>query len=179
MQTIDSGVEKFARANSLERCVAELAKLGWRPFAGIGGRFIPGTMRWLVFHAYQRLDAEGRETGFAALPPSLLERGVFALLRISGRRLPVRTDPPRVAVIARIILNAVLGGPVRNLGFALRALLLGERLVVKNLFVEAFPELLEDGRIECCEPCLDAVVKDGRLVPACLSDIEPQNGGTW
>ena len=177
MQTIDSGVENFAETNSIDRSLVELAKFGWRPFAGIGGRLRPRTMRWLVFHAYQRLDAEGRETGFAALPPSLFEKCLFAALRLFGRRIPVRTDPPRGVVIARIMLNAMLGGPVRNLGFALRALVRGERLAVKNLFVEAFPELLEDGRIECCEPCLDAVVKDGRFVPACLSDIETQNGG--
>ena len=177
MQTIDSGMEEFAETNSLDRCVVELAKFGWRPFAGLGGRFKPGTMRWLVFHAYQRLDAEGRETGFATLPPSLFERFIFAVLRLFRRRIPVRTDPSRGVIIARIILNAMLGGPVRNLGFALRSLVRGERLVTKNLFVEAFPELLEDGRIECCEPCIDAVVKDGRLVPACLSDIETQNGG--
>ncbi|MBP5321290.1 MAG: radical SAM protein [Kiritimatiellae bacterium] len=176
MQTIDGGVEPFAQTNSLDRCVAELAKLGWRPFAGIGGRFEPKRLRWLIFHAYQRLDAQGRETGLATLPPSLFERTLFALMRLFGRRIPIRTTPPRGAVILRILLNALSGGPVRNLGFALGALLRGERLAVKNIFVEAFPELLADGRIECCEPCLDAVVKNGRLVPACLSDIEPANG---
>ena len=58
MQTIDGGIETFAKTNSLDRCVTELAKMGWRPFAGIGGRFKPDTMRWMVFHAYQRLDGE-------------------------------------------------------------------------------------------------------------------------
>ena len=177
MQTIDGGIETFAKTNSLDRCVTELAKMGWHPFAGIGGRFKPDTMRWLVFHAYRRLDAEGRETGFAAIPPSLLERALFAALRLSGRRLPMWATLTRGTVILRIILNALSGGPVGNLGFALRALMRGERLVPKNIFVEAFPELLTDGRIECCEPCLDAVVKNGKLVPACLSDIESTNGG--
>ncbi|MBQ9430006.1 MAG: radical SAM protein [Kiritimatiellae bacterium] len=177
MQTIDGGIETFAKTNSLDRCVTELAKMGWRPFAGIGGRFRPDTMRWMVFHAYQRLDGDGQETDFAALPPSLLERTLFAILRLSGRQLPMRTTPSRGAIIMRIILNALSGGPVGNLGFACRVLFRGGRLVTKNVFVEAFPELLADGRIECCEPCLDAVVKNGKLVPACLSDVESANGG--
>lgn len=170
MQTIDAGEERFAATNGIDRCVEELRALGWRPFAGIGGRVDPAKMRWLVFHAYQSLDAEGRETGFAPVPPSLLERLVFAMYRLFGKRLPLRTDPPRAAIIARLALNALSGGRFANLAFALRVLFRGERLAVKNIFLEAFPDLLPDGRVEYCDPCLDAVVKDGRFVPACLSD---------
>ena len=37
-------------------------------------------------------------------------------------------------------------------------------------------ELLPDGRVEYCNPCLDAVVKDGQFVPACLSDTDFAKG---
>ena len=170
MQTIDAGEENFAATNGIARCVEELRGLGWRPFAGIGGCVDPAKMRWLVFHAYQSRGRDGRETGFAAVPPSLLEKLVFALYRLFGKRLPLRTDPPRGAILARLALNALTGGRFANLAFALRVLIRGERLAVKSVFLEAFPDLLPDGRVEYCNPCLDAVVKDGRLVPACLSD---------
>ena len=176
MQTIDAGEENFAATNGIARCVAELGALGWRPFAGIGGRVDPSKLRWLVFHAYQSRDAEGRETGFAAVPPSFLEKLVFAMYRLFRKRLPLRTDPPRVAILVRLALNALTGGRFANLAFALRVLFRGERLAVKGVFLEAFPDLLPDGRVEYCNPCLDAVVKDGKFVPACLSDTDFAKG---
>lgn len=172
MQTIDVGEESFAATNGITRCIKELRTLGWRPFAGIGGRVDPEKFRWLLFHAYQSCDAEGQETGFAPVPPSCLEQLVFALYRLFGKRLPLRTDPPRWVVLVRLMLNALTGGRILNLVFALRVLVRGERLAVKGVFLEAFPDLLPDGRVEYCNPCLDAVVKDGRFVPACLSDTD-------
>ena len=97
---------------------------------------------------------------------------MFALYRLSGKSLPLRTDPPRWVILVRLVLNALTGGRIGNLAFAFRALVRGERLAVKGVFLEAFPDLLPDGRVEYCNPCLDAVVKDGRFVPACLSDTE-------
>jgi len=176
MQTIDAGKEAFAATNGMERCIGELGKLGWRPFAGIGGRVDPNKLRWVLFHAYQSLDADGRETGFAPVPPSCLERLVFAMYRLFRKNLPLRTDPSRGAVIARLVLNALTGGPLRNLPFALRVLFKGDALAVKSIFLEAFPDLMPDGKVEYCNPCLDAVVKDGKFVPACLSDTEFAKG---
>ena len=176
MQTIDAGAENFAATNGIGLCVKELGALGWRPFAGIGGWADPEKFRWLVFHAYQSRDAEGRETGFAPVPPSCLERIVFAIYRLLGKRLPLRTYPSRGAILARLMIKALTGGRLRNLGFVLRVLFRGEHLAVKGLFLEAFPDLLPNGRVEYCNPCLDAVVKDGRFVPACLSDTEFAKG---
>ena len=176
MQTIDAGAESFAATNGIARCAEELRALGWRPFAGIGGRINPAKFRWLVFHAYQSRDAHGRETGFAPVPPSGLEWLVFAFFKLCRKRLPLRTDPPRWAVLARLAFNALTGGRIRNIVFALRVLFRGERIAVKGIFLEAFPDLLPDGRVEYCNPCLDAVVKDGKFVPACLSDTEFAKG---
>lgn len=173
MQTIDRGVERFSAANGLRAFVETVAPLGWRPFAGIGGHVDARSFRWLVFHAFQSRDASGRETGFAALPPSLFERALFALL---GRHLPLRVRSSRAGILVRFALNALTGGPIRNLAFLLRVLLRRERLVAKNLFVESFPDLLPDGRVEYCDPCLDAVVQDGQLVPPCLSDTDFAKG---
>ena len=122
------------------------------------------------------MASEGRETGFAAVPPSLLEKLVFAMYRLFGKRLPLRTDPPRAAILVRLALNALTGGRFANLAFAFRVLFRGERLAVKSVFLEAFPDLLPDGRVEYCSPCLDAVVKDGKFVPACLSDTDFAKG---
>lgn len=170
MDTIDAGVERFGAVNSMETLVRVLRPLGWRPFVFIGGRHDRNRLRWAVFHSYQRLAKDGRETGFATVPPSGFEKLMFALLRLFRRRLPLRSDPSRGAVLVRIALNALTGGPVKNLFFVFGALFRGDRLVRKNIIAEAFPDLLPDGTPECCDPCLDSVVVDGRLVPVCLAD---------
>ena len=59
------------------------------------------------------------------MPPSLLEKMVFAICRLFAKRLPLRTDPPRAAVLVRLALNALTGGRFANLAFALRAFFLG------------------------------------------------------
>lgn len=176
MDTIDVGEERFGAVNSMERLAKVLRPLGWRPFAYIGGKVDPSRPRWTVCHSYQRLDADGRETGFVTLPPSCFERALFAAMKACGRKIPVRTDPSRGVVLARIALNALTGGPLKNLLFVLTTLFRGERLRRKNIIAEAFPDLLPDGRPEYCEPCLDSVVKDGRLVPVCLADTEFAKG---
>ena len=176
MDTIDAGEERFGAVNSMERLANVMRPLGWRPFAYIGGKVDPSRPRWTVCHSYQRLDAGGRETGFVTLPPSFFERALFAAMKACGRKIPVRTDPSRGAVLARIALNALTGGPLKNLPFVFSTLLRGERLRRKNVIAEAFPDLLPDGRPEYCEPCLDSVVKDGRLVPVCLVDTEFAKG---
>ncbi len=170
MDTIDAGVEAFGKTNSMEALVRVLRPLGWRPFVFIGGRHDPQRLRWIVCHSYQRIGNDGRETGFVTVPPSGFEKLMFALLRLFRRHLPLRSDPPRGAVLVRLALNALTGGPLKNLLFVFGTLFRGERLVRKNIIAEAFPDLLSDGSAECCEPCLDSVVVNGRLVPVCLAD---------
>lgn len=178
MSTIDNGVESFGKSNSMERLADVLRPLGWRPFAFIGGKSDPSRMRWMVCHSYRRLDGCGRETGFVTLPPSLFEKFLFAAARACGLRIPVRTDPPRGSILARIALNAISGGPVKNLLFVVSTLLRGDRLVRKNVIAEAFPDLRDDGRVEYCDPCMDMVVKDGRMVPVCLADTKFAQGAS-
>lgn len=176
MDTIDSGIERFGAVNSIETLSSVLRPLGWRPFAFNGGKVDPSRPRWVVYHSYQRVDADGDETGFVTLTPSLLEKAVFALMNLFGRRIPVRTDPSRCVVLIRIALNAVSGGRFMNLPFVFSTIFRGERLLRKNIIAEAFPDLMPDGGIEYCDPCMDPVVKNGRLVPVCLVDTEFAKG---
>lgn len=157
-------------ANGLAALTAQLAVHGWLPFAGLGGRVHPETWRWLTFHALQRVDASGQETDFAALPPSCFERLIFALLKVCGCRLPFKVKSGRGGLLARVILNALTGGPWRNLSFAWGTLTSGDRLEGKHILAEAFADWQSNGQVDYCNPCLDATVRDGRLVPLCLVD---------
>lgn len=170
MQTIDAGEEVLAAGNGVDDMSKILARHGWLPFAGIGGLFRPSTWRWMAYHGYARMDKSGHETAFTSIPPSLLEKFAFALAKLFGWRIPARMHPSRAALVVRLTLNALLGGRFRNLAFAWGALLKGERIVPRHVIVEALPDLLPDGRIERCDPCMDATVVNGRLVSPCLVD---------
>ena len=126
----------------------------------------------MTYHGFERVGADGRTTGFAVVPPSLLERAVFAVFRMFRIQLPYRVRAGKWGTLARIALNALSGGPLRNLAFVFAAIFRRERVRPKHLVVEALPEFSEDGKVEHCDPCVDATVYGDRLVPACLVDTE-------
>ena len=172
MQAIGGGRESSAQGNGIEEMADILFRHGWRPFAGIGGSIDASRWRWMAFHSFARIDRSGHVAGWASVPPSLFERGAFAALRLAGVQLPYRVKASRGGILGRIAANALSGGPVKNLGFVVSALAGRQRIEPKHVVVEALPELAPDGRVEHCDPCIDATVRDGRLVPPCLVDVD-------
>lgn len=172
LRTIGSGRELSAEGNGVSEMSALAARRGWRPFAGIGGALDHAKWRWMTFHGFVRLDPDGRVAGFASAPPSLFERAVFAVFRLFRVQLPYRLKAKRSGILLRLALNALAGGPVKNLAFVFAAVFRRQRVRPKHLVVEALPELSADGKIEHCDPCVDATVRDGKLFPPCLADAD-------
>jgi hypothetical protein len=70
-----------------------------------------------------------------------------------------------------LLLNALAGGRLAgNLRLLARASGPGARLTAKRLLFQRPAAIDEQGRVVHCQPCPDAVVKDGRMVPLCISD---------
>ena len=170
--TIGAGRELSAEGNGVSEMSALAARRGWRPFAGIGGSLDHAKWRWMAFHAFVRLDPAGRVAGFASAPPSLFERALFAVFRLFRVQLPYRIKATRFGILLRLALNALTGGPVKNLAFVFAAVFRRQRVLPKHLVVETLPELSADGKIEHCDPCVDATVRDGKLSPPCLADVD-------
>lgn len=149
-----------------------LASRGFVPACFVGGRFDRRRPRWYVFQSTQSLDGEGRETGWDMLRPGLLERvflhGLALLRRRSVHWVP--TSSPKLK--ARLLLNGLLGGRFSTFVFALKAVLHGWRLREKHVVVQLPPYSLGRGRVEICDNCPDATVRNGRLHPLCLNDHE-------
>ena len=68
-------------------------------------------------------------------------------------------------------MNGLAGGRLSTFFFALRAIVRGWSVLEKHIIVQLPPHSLGDGRIECCDNCPDATVRNGRLHPVCLGDI--------
>jgi hypothetical protein len=58
-----------------------------------------------------------------------------------------------------------------------RALRQPARLRGKRLVFENAPVITAEGRINCCDACPNATVRDGRVVPVCLADHAAVIGG--
>jgi hypothetical protein len=70
-----------------------------------------------------------------------------------------------------LILNALTGGKfIQNLFFLLRSVDKGTRLCAKKVLFQSPAYVKDDGIVVHCFNCPDAVVKNGTLVPVCISD---------
>ena len=78
-----------------------------------------------------------------------------------------------LAIIAGGILG-LTGGRFSTFLFALRAIVHRWTVSEKHIIVQLPPHGLGDGRIECCDNCSDATVRNGRLHPVCLGDIDEE-----
>jgi hypothetical protein len=147
-----------------------LQQLGLRPFGYIGSNTDSKDPRWLSYLVGTACRRDGT-TCWHDVKPSLFERCFLWLSLALAGRYPMyqAQSPGRFRV--QLLANALMGGRLRaNLKFLAtschdRADLRAKRLLFQN---PAFVDV--NGRVVHCNPCADAVMKAGRLVPVCISD---------
>lgn len=147
---------------------------GFSPAVFVGGRYRRDVPRWYVMQSVQATDHDGREVAWDRTRPGLVERGFlwgYALLcRKSLHWVPTTSAKLK----ARLLVNGLTGGRISTFLFALRAIVRGWIVSEKHIIVQLPPYSLGDGRVECCDNCPDATVRNGRLHPVCLGDIEEE-----
>ncbi len=136
------------------------------PFTWLGGRFQPEIPRWFAFHSVRTRER------WHAFRVSGLERLYLGICRLLRRRVPFIMKPSRRLLLWRSFLNGLTGGGREAAAFAWQAWRRREAVETKHVILEIPPVRLADGRIECCADCPDAVVRGGKLYPACLADYE-------
>jgi len=151
--------------------LATLENAGFRPYAFIGGRIDRNRPRVRIFHSVARRDRRGRVAGWAVLRASALERIFMAAHRWATGRSLFLSKSSSARIKLRMSLNALMGGRLSGLPFALRALVRGEELQDKHILLELPPFRRPDGRLEWCEDCPDMTHRDGAFVPVCLHDV--------
>lgn len=151
--------------------LAALDAEGFSPAAFVGGRYRREVPRWYIFQSVQAIDRDGRERAWNRTRPGLVERaflwGYALLCRKSLHWVPTMSAKLK----ARLLVNGLTGGRLSTFFFALRAIVRGWSVLEKHIIVQLPPHSLGDGRIECCDNCPDATVRNGRLHPVCLGDI--------
>ena len=147
---------------------------GYEPSVFVGGRYERNAPRWYVLQSTQAIDREGRERDWDNLRPGLLERAFLYGLAFFGRRSVhwIRSTSAKLKV--RLLVNGLTGGHLRTFWFALKATVCGWKLLEKHIIVQRPPYSLGDGRIEFCDGCPDATIRNGRLHPLCLGDLKEE-----
>jgi hypothetical protein len=139
------------------------------PFAFVGSNVDPLDPRWLSY-LVAAVHRNGAPTSLRSLRPTVVERAFLALTHRIAGRYPFYQAQSALRFSLHLLFNALAGGGVGNFKPLLAACRPGAKLTAKKLLFQCAASLDPQGRLVHCHCCPDAVVRDGKLVPLCVSD---------
>ena len=159
----------------IDGLLARFNAVGLVPFASLSGKIDKRTRRWFSFQVVESRSAAGKLLRRVCLRASYGELLMMKLLRIIRGRHDFTLPPMSSAFLrARLLLNGLTGGLfASSLAIAFAP---GTKLSFRNVALDVPPFRRPDGRIEFCEDCPGAILKNGKLRPLCLSDIALPEG---
>ena len=146
-------------------------KFGITPFAVLGSNLDSTEPRWMSFltttvHRNSELIQQH------SLRPTWVENAFLAASRKLTGRYPFYQKQNSRLTGFHLLLNGLAGGNfLPKLKLLSCALPPGSRLAAKRLLFQWPATVDESGQVVHCECCPDAVLKDGHLVPLCISDL--------
>lgn len=150
-------------------------KLRLRPFAYLGSNMSADDPRWLSYLVAAGRNGSGTPVS-CCIKASMLEKACLALMFLLSGKYPMYRRQNTLQLIVQLTLNAFLGGDLRgNMRFLAQCCRPNSRLGVKRLLFQCPADIKEDGSVVHCLNCPDAVVKEGKLVPVCISDVTDVN----
>lgn len=150
--------------------LARFKSVGLVPFASLSGKIDKQTRRWFSFQVVEARLLDGSLLRRVSLRASFGELLGMKLQRLMRGRYDFTLPPMSNAFLrARLLLNAITGGEFAS--SITLALSRGVKLTFRNVALDVPPYRRTDGRIEFCEDCPGAILKNGQLRPLCLSDI--------
>jgi len=143
---------------------------GWLPFCYLGSNIDRADPRWVSYVAICAYEREGLKAHLS-LRASLVEKLYLRLeLAVKGR-YPFFSRQRQGMLKLQLFLNSIFGGRfIANLAFLSRSFRHQHDVSLKKILFQSLAYVDADGRVVHCANCPDAVVKNGRLVPACISD---------
>ncbi|MEI8290879.1 MAG: radical SAM protein [Verrucomicrobiota bacterium] len=146
-------------------------RFGITPFAILGSNLDLAEPRWMSFlTATVHRDSELIQQH--SLRPTWVEKIFLAAARKLTGRYPFYQKQNSRQTGFHLLFNGLAGGSLgrqlKLLGHATRP---GARLAAKRLLFQWPATVDASGRVVHCACCPDAVLKDGHLVPLCISDL--------
>jgi hypothetical protein len=145
-------------------------RFGLLPFAYLGSNVSADDPRWLSY-MIGATTGGGQPASWTLLQASAAERLFVAIHRRLRGRYPFYIPQSSGRFRLQLLLNALSGGTAwANLKLIARSLRPGRVLRAKRLLFQCPAELASDGNLIHCAHCPDATVRQGRLIPVCISD---------
>lgn len=162
------GHEEEAGLREIERLLE--TKYGLKPFGFIGSNLDAADRRWLSF-IISAAHRHGKLSFHKSLRPTWVEKAFLKLTRQLTGRYPFYQSQRAGQLVLQLLLNGLAGGGLaENLKLLGQASRPGGRLSAKRFLFQRPAAFDEQGRVVHCQCCPDAVVKEGHLVPLCISD---------
>lgn len=154
----------------MEALMKFLEKQNMRPFSFLGSNKNPKEVCWHAFLG-ATVHFKNRPVFCRFIKSSLLERIAIRLLMIFAGRAPFMYKPGKFRFQLQLVLNGLMGGDLKaNARLLYEILKKGASLQNKHFLLQRPPKLLSNGEVSFCNNCPDATIKNGKLVPSCLSD---------
>jgi hypothetical protein len=168
--------DKIQSAVQREACPEELCRwleqqFGIAPFAFLGSNLNQAEPRWLSYLT-ATTHRNGELLQQRSLRPTWVERCFLEISRKLTGRYPFYQRQRSWQTGFHLLLNGLAGGGIfGNLKLLIRATQPGGRIAAKRFLFQWPATFDESGRLIHCQCCPDAVLKDGHLVPLCISDL--------
>lgn len=131
-------------------------------------------LHWMSYFVPVIYDGAARPPRVIALQSGWLDSFLVSLPRwLRGRNLFYSRQSLGVT-LGHVLLNRICRGDLRTAGSILGAGCRGKRIGVKRMIFDNGLRLTASGELDCLDYCPNSTVRDGRLVPICLSDYADQ-----
>ena len=147
------------------------SKFALAPFGYLGSNMDAREPRWLSYLTAS-VHQENRFIIQQSLKPTWVEKAFLEISRRITGRYPFYQPPHSGRFAFHLLLNGLAGGGfLNNVKLLAQAFRVGARLDSKRLLFQWPASLDAQGRVIHCECCPDAVLREGHLVPLCISDL--------
>ena len=139
------------------------------PYWYMTGKYNKDYPRWVSYLYAAAYDKKGELKCYQSMKYSKMEEKYLEKYKRKNGRYPFFKKQTGLMNFLFILFNAVLGGYfIHNILFLIKSF--GKRRILKRIFVQEPAYINKDGKLEHCESCPDATVKNGKVVPVCVCD---------
>ncbi len=127
-------------------------------------------LHWVSYFVPVLYERRNHAPRVIVLSSGRLDSFLISLPRRIGGRNQFHTRQSLGVTLGHVLLNRLVRGDLRTAGRVLGTVCRGGRIGVKRMIFDNGVRLTPEGRLDCLEFCFNSTVRNGRLVPICLSD---------
>lgn len=138
------------------------------PYWYISGHINKQKPHWLMYLFAVSYSKSGILQDIVNIKYSYLEKLYLRYYLTKYKKYPTFKKRNTKSNLMHILLNGIMGGFIfKNLKFLFKVF--RKEVILKRILVQELANVNKEG-VEYCENCPDAIIKNGKLVPNCISD---------